>query len=202
MPSSCERENKWLSEDLYSVDVSMIPRGGHRRRKSMEPRALANANGNLSTANTPAKQGRKSYSPEVLNLDSPMRRQSGIFVREEFSPTAHGYGDESDCDSEADGDFEYEDGNQTLRLSADYDAGEETLAMPQTPAFMRPQNLEQKTCPPKQGQDSLFFPSFRGTESGLEGEQDQDVRRRLVLARRKSLQFAPKVGSPLGRNFS
>ena len=51
---SCERENKWLDETPYAVDTATVPRGGHRRRKSMEPKALANLNGTL-VATTPAR---------------------------------------------------------------------------------------------------------------------------------------------------
>jgi hypothetical protein len=42
----CERENKWLDESHYAVNLSIVPRGGARRRKSMEPRALTNVNVN------------------------------------------------------------------------------------------------------------------------------------------------------------
>ena len=45
--SSCERENKWLDEAPYVIDSSIVPRGGAKRRKSMEPRALSNINGTL-----------------------------------------------------------------------------------------------------------------------------------------------------------
>ncbi|EHY52332.1 hypothetical protein ABEF92_006993 [Exophiala dermatitidis] len=36
----CYREGKWLDEAAYAVDSSVLPRGGSRRRKSMEPRML------------------------------------------------------------------------------------------------------------------------------------------------------------------
>ena len=36
-----------MPEQPYTVDASHIPRGGHRRRKSMEPRALSVIDGNL-----------------------------------------------------------------------------------------------------------------------------------------------------------
>ena len=57
---SCERTNRWLDEAPFAVDTSTIPRGGHNRRKSMEPTLLANVEGNLSSVQTSAKSARKS----------------------------------------------------------------------------------------------------------------------------------------------
>lgn len=54
-PHSCEREGKWLDESAYAVDLSILPRGGSRRRKSMEPRALLNLNGSLARVAAPAR---------------------------------------------------------------------------------------------------------------------------------------------------
>ena len=44
----CMRERTWLDESAYAVDQTILPRGGSRRRKSMEPRMLVNENGFLS----------------------------------------------------------------------------------------------------------------------------------------------------------
>ncbi|KAJ5731357.1 uncharacterized protein N7483_005865 [Penicillium malachiteum] len=58
----CERENKWLDEAPYVIDSSIIPRGGAKRRKSMEPRALSNINGTLkriAEPSTPSASGRR-----------------------------------------------------------------------------------------------------------------------------------------------
>ncbi|KAJ9605123.1 hypothetical protein H2200_010513 [Cladophialophora chaetospira] len=46
----CMREGKWLDEATYAVDQTIMPRGGSRRRKSMEPRMLVNENGSLSAS--------------------------------------------------------------------------------------------------------------------------------------------------------
>jgi hypothetical protein len=73
-----------------------------------------------------------------------------------------------------------------------------------TPYFLRKEELVQRTCPPKAG---------LGESEGMEGFQFGDVSgdasgsangsgllmQRLLLARRKSLQWAPKVGSPLAK---
>ncbi|KAI6246740.1 hypothetical protein HI914_04637 [Erysiphe necator] len=59
----CERENKWLDETPYLIDIDVFPRGGNRRRKSMEPRALANLNGTLIPClNTSRTSQRRCYS--------------------------------------------------------------------------------------------------------------------------------------------
>ncbi|KEF63213.1 uncharacterized protein A1O9_01190 [Exophiala aquamarina CBS 119918] len=65
----CEREGKWLDETGYEVDSAIIPRGGSRRRKSMEPRMLINANGLLSAK----RDGRRSISAEYAGLTNEMR---------------------------------------------------------------------------------------------------------------------------------
>jgi hypothetical protein len=49
--------------------------------------------------------------------------------------------------------------------------------------------LAQKTCPPKQLNKSIF----------LLDEAVTPFKNRLLLARRKSAEFAPKIGSPLRR---
>ena len=48
----CEREGRWVDETEYAVDSSIIPRGGAKRRKSMEPRALSNVNGTLVSSSS------------------------------------------------------------------------------------------------------------------------------------------------------
>lgn len=80
---SCERENKWLDEADYTVDTALIPRGGHRRRKSMEPKMLANMNGNLVAAETPAKD--MSPTKEFLTFDTPASRRD-TFVLDQQRP--------------------------------------------------------------------------------------------------------------------
>ncbi|POS88112.1 hypothetical protein EPUL_001085 [Erysiphe pulchra] len=64
----CERENKWLDETPYFVDIDVFPRGGGRRRKSMEPRALANMNGTLIPCpNTARPSQRRCFSGDDSN---------------------------------------------------------------------------------------------------------------------------------------
>jgi len=51
--------------------------------------------------------------------------------------------------------------------------------------------LMQKTCPPKQLNKSIFVLDEAATP----------FRNRLLLARRKSVEFMPKIGSPLRRGL-
>lgn len=172
--NSCERENKWLDEADYAVDTGTVPRGGHRRRKSMEPRLLSNINGNLVPAETPAKQPLDlSPTAEFLTFSSPASRRDSFAI----SPDAHPPHTPTATDEHgvADGDSAY--------------------GSPTTPYYLgKGADLVQQTCPPKQTQQLLFPLSGE-----IADQPDEVVRRRLLLARRKSLQWAPKVGSPLGR---
>lgn len=198
----------------------MVPRGGHRRRKSMEPRALANMNGTLVPSQTPT---RMSMSPtkQFLNLpETPSlnfsskkgRRESVEWVRSPSSATP-----------------EIEPGNQTMilspvpatpapeALSSMYtesglygNEGDETPGG-QTPYFLQKEQLVQKTAPAgrryvdrEQGEGMGFeggkgYLGSGGEMGWLEEKKDESVMARLMAARRKSLQFAPKVGSPLAR---
>ena len=78
--------------------------------------------------------------------------------------------------------------------------GDETPAG-QTPYFLHKEQLVQKTAPVKR----LFEDEDGEEENGkrtmgwLNEKKDESVMMRLMAARRKSLQWAPKVGSPLAR---
>lgn len=57
------------------------------------------------------------------------------------------------------------------------------------------QTLLMRTCPPKAN-------AYREMGEGiLAQDKDEQVLLRLMAARRKSLQFAPKIGSPLARTW-
>ncbi|KAL8776759.1 MAG: hypothetical protein Q9194_002964 [Teloschistes cf. exilis] len=174
----CEREDKWLNEADYAVDTSIVPRGGSRRRKSMEPRALANFNGNLVPAETPSRGPLVEMSPtkEFLTFDTPAsRRETFEIPKLDFpaTPAAEPF---------------YTD---------DY-AGLDSPLSPTTPYYLsKGAKLVQQTCPPKQTQE-LFFP----LTGRIEDQPNEAVRQRLLVARRKSLQWASKVQSPLGRTVS
>ena len=180
---SCECENKWLDEADYAVDTSTIPRGGHNRRKSMEPKMLANFDGNLvPSITTPGKQVTDaSPTREFLNLSSITSRTDSI------APQVSSITDIPD------------EAGESLIVPATptpamFEQGGASFS-PTTPYYMNQGNqLIQQTCPPKQSMQSLFPVS-----GDIDDQPDESVRQRLMLARRKSLQWAPKVGSPLGR---
>ncbi len=59
------------------------------------------------------------------------------------------------------------------------------------------EELLQRTCPPKAG--SIYQDLGEGI---LAREKDEGVLQRLMAARRRSLQYAPKVGSPLAKAWN
>lgn len=145
----------------------------------MEPRVLANLNGNLVPVETPAKASFYiSPTKEFLNLSSPVSTsdspQESVDASTPVSTTLAGAG-------------------QPV-----YEDDVSSMGSPTTPYYLsKGAQLVQQSCPPKQIAKALFPLSGR-----IEDQPDQSVRQRLLLARRKSLQWAPKVGSPLGRSVS
>ncbi|KAK3329537.1 hypothetical protein B0H66DRAFT_634704 [Apodospora peruviana] len=207
----CERENQWLDEAPYYIDTSLVPRGGARRRKSMEPKALANLNGMLVP--TPVRNSRSGAqttpsTPAAGNGGGNRRRDSCLWVR---TP-------EDNTHNSDENNFLYEDGND----DAEWD-GCILTPVPKTPApeaiarfaanispatpttssmdsedplcAPSPGELMTRTCPPKAS-------VYRDLGAGvLQREKDEGVLMRLMAARRKSLQFAPKIASPLSKTW-
>ncbi|KAK4545426.1 hypothetical protein LTR36_002776 [Oleoguttula mirabilis] len=73
--SDCEAEGTRVDEadEEYAVDVAEIPRGGKRRRKSMEPSALVNLGGNI-VRDRKSSLGRGSLGRSPLKFDSPAKK--------------------------------------------------------------------------------------------------------------------------------
>lgn len=164
----------------------MIPRGGSRRRKSMEPRALANMNGNLIPASigTPAKvspENEMSPTKEFLTFDTPAsRRDTFIIARQTPQEQDQMVAPEAPIAASGQDDM-LEDGS--------------AWGSPTTPYYLsKGSELVQRTCPPKQ----MGFP----ISGDIDDQPDETVRRRLLEARRKSMQWASRVRSPLGRTVS
>lgn len=214
--SSCEGQNRWLDEADYAVDTSIIPRGGSRRRKSMEPRSLLNMNGNLVTPSQP-QSGRRSVSAEVPNS---VTKKDALMDESTFSVDSSPHNPRGSCDMQP--TFDIGDGpGPALEEVFGQEAPETPSAnqapsptstdnSPETPAFLQDQTsapspttpfylsqgakLVQQTCPPKQTQQGLFPVSGR-----IDEVNDETLRARLEMARRRSLRWRPRVGSPLGR---
>ncbi|KAE8147960.1 hypothetical protein BDV25DRAFT_159220 [Aspergillus avenaceus] len=174
----CERENKWLDEAHYAVDCSIIPRGGAKRRKSMEPRALSHVNGTLVKGDATASASRRS----------------GIGAADDMTPTPRL------APSTPKRSKRYETSNtgidqryfQTPKTPG-HMFNLDTIGMsPATPFYLSQRsNLVQQTCPPKQIQKGLF------STPGPSADHSQKLRAKLEAARRKSLAFKPRIGSSL-----
>ncbi|CRL17369.1 BRCT [Penicillium camemberti] len=184
----CERENQWLDETPYAVDSSIIPRGGAKRRKSMEPRALSNVNGTLvriSESPAPSAGGRRSgVNPGAVEG-----------FRKITPPTHQPMPSTPPQQSSADSyQFPATPGYNFANLDA--------IGMsPATPGFLGNRSkLVQQSCPPKQSNRGLF-PSAKPASITLDEGQDEESRRqrrfRMEAARRKSLVYKPAVASPL-----
>ena len=188
---SCEREDKWVDEGNYAIDTSVKPRGGQRRRKSMEPRALANLGGNLVPASneTPAR-ATMSPTKEFLTLNTPASRRD-TFTLDVQSVTPEQAEELSKQESPAPAT----PGNGEMEGTFQTDLAE---ASPTTPYYLsKGAQLVQRTCPPKQQGEGLFPIS-----GNVDDEPDDSVRQRLIAARRRTLQWSTKTQSPLGRTIS
>ena len=182
----CEKENEWLDEGPYLIDSAFVPRGGARRRKSMEPKALAKNNGTL--VSTPAKQSSSSYN----------RRQSGIWMQ---TPPEQNGGDEQGDDIEW---------SEFILTPVPKTPNPETMfkyatGEPETPSqgddshtSISREEMLMRTCPPKSGGGGAYDQLGEGV---LSPHKDEKVLMRLMAARRKSLQFAPKIASPLSKSW-
>ncbi|KAI0839142.1 hypothetical protein F5Y06DRAFT_28790 [Hypoxylon sp. FL0890] len=192
----CERENQWLDEAPYYVDTSLVPRGGHNRRKSMEPKALANFNGTLVTPMKPiAGPGRDCQTVPNNHIS---RRDSTAWMR-----TPSDYDDEEDAPYEHDWDKELSMMSPIPKTPAPQDVAKFAMDItPDTPSSvshgddeLEQEQLLMRTCPPKSSYADLG-------QGVLKQEKDQGILMRLMAARRKSLQFAPKVASPLSKAWN
>lgn len=206
----CEREGRQLNEDDYAVDVTNVPRGGNKRRKSMEPRRLSNVKGklvNFDESSTPGKRWDStaflgdggdelptlSPSPANFRRRKSSRRDSMEWVRmrnattEEESetvrtPDAHQSTEPYDSESKEEN---WDTPTQAFNINA-----APSPFTPYNPSSFA-SKVTQQTCPPKQMHARLF-------EDSPESEANP-FKLRLEAARRKSLVWKPKVGSPLAR---
>jgi hypothetical protein len=161
----------------------------------MEPRALANLNGTLVPSSS-ATPGRKSfgYLTSKTPLTSKSRRRDS--VEWVLSPA-------SEEDKLDDQTFVLTPVPATPAPETFSAYGEEGLfgaddtPGAQTPYYLHKEQLVQQTCPQKRNID-LSGEKEKG-HGFLSAKKDESVMMRLMAARRKSLQWAPKVGSPLAR---
>lgn len=153
----------------------------------MEPRALSNLNGNLVPAETPLKAPPHNISPtkEFLTFETPASRRE-TFIIGQAQPSLIPTIPSTPI------------ANNRSGAEQQLDSSSWSQASPTTPYYLsRGAELVQQTCPPKQTGELLFPRSGR-----IEDHPDEGVRVRLLEARRKSLQWVPRVSSPLGRAVS
>ena len=140
------------------------------------------------------------FSPtkEYLNLGTPTPRRERLPVQAVYEHNNRSpdtvFPVEASTPVKSDG-VELESQPMTPQTDADYQ--ESNWGSPATPYFLHPQQLVQHTCPPKQSQQ-LFFP----VSGRIQDEPSESLRQRLTMARRKSLQWAPRTSSPLARTHS
>ncbi|KAL5362083.1 hypothetical protein BJX96DRAFT_176830 [Aspergillus floccosus] len=188
----CERANKWLDETHYAVDSSIIPRGGAKRRKSMEPRALSNVNGTLvKTTTTSASANSRRSGADWDTVEDFMRHTPP--PREESTSSATPESSRKFRHGHPEADQEYCQTPKTPGSSAYDFANLDRIGMsPATPFYLSQRSrLVQQTCPAKQTRQGLFSTLGQTTESS------NPLRARLEAARRQSLAFKPRIGSPL-----
>ncbi|KIV78290.1 hypothetical protein PV11_10019 [Exophiala sideris] len=118
----CYREQKWVDETSYAVDASILPRGGSRRRKSMEPRTLVNENGLLSATK---RRGRMSL-PASLRTRESVGVQSGLEVEVEDEGEVEDKEnvDEAEIDDTPGGDMDY-DNDVSMKSVCDGEYGDD-----------------------------------------------------------------------------
>ncbi|KAL7620715.1 hypothetical protein AAE478_009712 [Parahypoxylon ruwenzoriense] len=194
----CERENEWVDEAPYYIDTSLVPRGGRNRRKSMEPKALTNLNGTLVT---PMKNtGGPARDCQTIPNNHVSRRDSTAWMR---TPSDHDEGE----DAAGEHDWDKEISMLTPVPKTPAPEAVAKFAMDVTPdtrmgeddddeSSLEREQLLMRTCPPKK---SAYTDLGQGVP---QQEKNQGILMRLMAARRKSLQFAPKIASPLSKAWN
>lgn len=175
----------------------------------MEPRAFAD------TASSSLDDGSDRRKPQECKTapSTPAngRRSSGLWMRtpeDEVSAASRRassiYGDEDGDFADADADWELD----SMLMPVPKTPAPETIARyaanvtPDTPSVddetlsLSRDELMMRTCPPKPAGGIVLL-----GQGLLAREKDEGVLQRLMAARRKSLQFAPKIGSPLAKTW-
>jgi hypothetical protein len=156
----------------------------------MEPKALANLNGTLVTS--PVKQSREAVQT-VPSTPAFNRRDSYAWIR---TPPEQLEGDADDGEAIDWDQCELTPVPRTPAPEEIHRFVEEIV--PETPTVaihLGEDDLMMRTCPPKNKYGELG-------QGILSPEKDTQVMMRLMAARRKSLQFAPKVASPLSKTWN
>ena len=184
----------------------------------MEPRALINMNGSISAA-----KGRRSVSAEMAPamkaelVATPVRAErspmqpttndSALGSLDSSFSTPTGVQAAFDASTTSNPNNAAAFATPTGHVNYDPSNG----MSPTTPYYLsQGARLVQQTCPPKQTQKGLFATDASSGDrrtSGIgfpltgriEDQPDESVRVRLQAARRKTMNWRPRVASPLGR---
>lgn len=133
--SDCDDSGSRVDEsnDAYAVDVTEVPRGGGRRRKSMEPSALINVGGNIvRDRKSSGGYGRNSIGRSAVKPDTPGHRFSDEVP---FTPGAKFHDLENEMD--------FDDDDQSELSTPDYLAAPDKLVQMTAP-MNRVRKLELK----------------------------------------------------------
>lgn len=153
----------------------------------MEPRALINANGSVSTTRgrSISAEMTKEMRDELVNTPirrplSPLANPGDVVIVE----NGEGIGSP---------DFGVEVQAATPTGFVKYDPS--TSMSPKTPYLMKEgAKLIQQSAPPKQIQQGLF-----PVNDKIEEQPDENMRNKLEAARRRTMNWRPRVASPLGK---
>jgi hypothetical protein len=151
----------------------------------MEPRALINANGSLSAARgrSISAEMTKEMRDELVNTP----------VRQPLMPMTQPSVDKIDLENDKEGDLSPEPAASTPTGFVKYDPS--TSMSPKTPYLMKEgTKLVQQSAPPKQIQQGLFPVSGK-----IEDQPDENTRAKLDAARRRTMNWRPRVASPLSK---
>ncbi|CBF85343.1 hypothetical protein AN1674.2 [Aspergillus nidulans FGSC A4] len=179
---NCEARNEWVDEAPYAVDSSIIPRGGAKRRKSMEPRALSNINGTLVKTNVsgPSSSRRPSMAAGSTSRSATPLSRNDHSTLDDYRGRESGH---------ADAEKFWQTPRTPSAAALGYNL--DSIGMsPATPFYLSQRSkLVQQTCPPKQTRQGLF-------SNASEDAPSRQLKSRLEAARRKSLALKPSARSP------
>jgi hypothetical protein len=208
-----------VDEAPYVVDAGILPRGGSRRRKSMEPKALINANGSIRT-------GRRVTSAEFMTsemrdelVNTPVRTYQPPVPAARNSPSLESLLGESDISST------YNSPTTTMNIRhvatptelVNWDpATSKTPARAggvaaelDTPHLMKQGGIVLEharengamSAPPKQINRGLFDKENEGVGKKESNKTAAAEKSKFKLgdARRRTMGWKPAVGSPLGK---
>jgi hypothetical protein len=151
----------------------------------MEPRALINASGSLSAARgrSISAEMTKEMRDELVNTP----------VRQPLMPMTQPSVDKIDLENDEEGGPSPEPAAGTPTGFVKYDPS--TSMSPKTPYLMKEgAKLIQQSAPPKQIQQGLFPVSGK-----IEDQPDENLRAKLDAARRRTMNWRPRVASPLSK---